>query len=257
MKIRQSNLVKTEAKSQNGYDEYETVKRTTFIPLGIFLFIVAIWVIIKVCQVYIPAPDDTKSAINALLGFLTLSVIVVQSVIIKMQWQAMTNQHQTFLASERAYVAIKRPRLINKPFEVGQVPRIGFMVVNGGKTPAFTVSCANGTMTTSKSFGDVRQEMVDRSKNPIKAAYILGNDYIHAEVVPAVTFDTADLILAWQHGDYHYYWLSQVSYSDIGDVRETIRFWFEYVPDPKMWGFWTMREAEIVSKRGNSKQPQD
>lgn len=89
-----SDFIDTEKKPQNGQNEHETIKRTTLIPLGIFAFIVAIWAIIKLSQLYVSPADNTKAAIDGILALLTLAVIVVQSVIIQRQWQAMQDALQ-------------------------------------------------------------------------------------------------------------------------------------------------------------------
>ncbi|CAN5326666.1 hypothetical protein BH10ACI2_BH10ACI2_24620 [soil metagenome] len=74
---------------EDGYDESEIVKSTVFIPLGIFVAVVGVWAIVKLCQIYVPAQENTKAAIDALLGLFTLVVIIVQSIILNLQWKAM------------------------------------------------------------------------------------------------------------------------------------------------------------------------
>jgi hypothetical protein len=156
MEERQSNSINTEEKGGETYNEYETVKRTTLIPLGIFICIVLVWAIIKICQLYVPPAENTKAAIDGLLGLLTLIVIAVQTGIIKMQWDAMQDSLQEFRNSRemenRAWIGIKSLEPAYYPDGVGLVA----LVVNAGNSPANVTLRVKGEYRESSPPDDVQ-----------------------------------------------------------------------------------------------------
>lgn len=135
----------TKTQDKNGYNEYETVKRSTYIPLIIFGFIVSIYTVIRICQVYLTPPDDTKYAIEALLGLLTLIVLIVQSGIIRMQWRAMQEglerTDRLMEQSERFHHMTQRPILVVETAKAelkidGTTIEPTVIIINKGNTAA-------------------------------------------------------------------------------------------------------------------------
>lgn len=150
MKKQSDRVVNAENENGSGYDEYETVKRTTLIPLGIFAAIVAIGAIVKICQIYFKPPDDTKNAIDALLGFSTLIAIVVQSFIIQRQWQVMKVQTQLTRDSltmiQRPYVFLSQTNFLfhHDPDKGEYWYSFYFVLINSGNTPTKNLSVQIG-----------------------------------------------------------------------------------------------------------------
>lgn len=155
MKKENGGFIDTEEQASEGYDEHETVSKTTFIPLGIFLFVVAVWVVIKLSSLYPAEGDKLKVALDGLLGVFTLVVIAIQTGIIAMQWKAMASQDETMKGQlQHMEASLKRIEVTERPilivtdvsavFSGDQPIRISVTVTNKGATAARLVEIRFG-----------------------------------------------------------------------------------------------------------------
>lgn len=181
MKKRVNDAVNTKERDPNRDNENAAVSRATYVPLGILATVISIWAIIRLCQLYVPAKENTKAAIDALVGFFTLVVIIVQSVILKRQWQAMQEalkrtdtlieQNKVIVqaAQRQARAAEASLTLAQKHFEMAERPSLGIEQFQFPDDHGFVVAVV-------KNFG----------KSPAKNAYfqITANWYINTPPLP-------------------------------------------------------------------------
>ncbi len=147
MKIDSDRVVNTKDDATDYEQENKKVRRATFVPLGIFLILIGILLIINI------ADEKTQPAINGLLGFFTLLVIIVQSLIIQKQWKAM--QDALGQSERQARAAELSADTASDAFRIGEAPYFGITQIrwvdvgsasearleihflNGGRTPAW------------------------------------------------------------------------------------------------------------------------
>ena len=143
----------------------------------------------------------------------------------------------TFYLAERAYVKLKRFRLLNPPFEANKDPIIACYVVNGGKTPAYNLTVSGHTAFDDKIF-DLKKIGERPTEKQYVAAEILPGDGEVSHLVNNQTLNPGQLLL-WRTNKIVYWVKSILIYFDIRERERTVTYWHSYEP-------FTKPEGEIV-----------
>ena len=121
-----------------------------YLWLGVCIpaFIIFVIVIVQLCRNFVTPPQDTTTAILAIIALLTVAAILFQVFVNHKQWEAMqdglTETRKTIEQSERsmmysqsAYVSVGE--IVFEGYRIGERPNAMVKVYNTGTTPAYNV----------------------------------------------------------------------------------------------------------------------
>lgn len=175
--------------------------------------------------------DRARFLTDSFLSAFVLAAVIVQALIYNQQRKIMAAQIENARISERAYIGIKQ--IITENQVVGAVPNVRVTLLNGGRTPAYSLK-APGHMTFTKAGLPFPHERPETTKKEGSGFLPAGNEttYNYRFVVPWTP--------EWEHaietGQYVIFLHMEAQFVDAWGDNQITPFKLAYRATDQRWG---------------------